>query len=187
MNLPSEFAAEVQYRAARVDSISDGTFSGRLVPYEVEIELFPGLREVFARGAFAKAVKDPARCKVMSEGHGRTVIGMATELQSRDDGLWGVFKFASTQDAQDARAKMVDGFLDELSVEFRTIRDAMVITTVGEDQVWRHKRAQLLGVSPVPHGAYGRTALVSSARSVDAAKVEKARADAQRLLAGLNA
>lgn len=188
MGLPSELLSLVQHRRAAVEGVSDdGSFTGLIVPYEVEVELFPGLREVFARKSLRAAVKDPARVKVMDESHGAAVVGMAVELQDREDGLWGRFTFAPTQDAQDVRTKLAGGFLDELSIEFRQIRDAQKIEHRDDGTILvRHMRAQVLGVAPVAHGAYGRSALVDSARSGKPDRIELARRDTARLLALLS-
>jgi phage head maturation protease len=191
--LPEALRPEVQVRAATVDTFTDegsGGFTARLVPYEVEVELFPGLREVFTRGALRGAEKDPARVKVMSEGHSGIVIGRAIALEDRDDGMWGTFRFTGDQLAQDTRAKMVgdeDGkFLDEVSVEFQQLPAHRSVTELpGGVLLVRHDRARLLGMSPVAHGAYGRKAVAVSARA--AADIDEARRVAIEMLASLTA
>jgi phage head maturation protease len=62
-----------------------------------------------------------------------------------------------------------DGVLDEASIEFAPVRESMVASRRGEQTLVRHRRAHLRGVGLVPHGAYGRSALVTSVRDDEAA------------------
>lgn len=64
-----------------------------------------------------------------------------------------------------------DGVLDEASVEFQPIPEDMRVTRRGDDTVVMHRRARLLGVALVTHGAYGRDAVVLSVRDDMSAKV----------------
>jgi HK97 family phage prohead protease len=168
MDLPNESRPDVQLRTVALDSAGDGSFTGRLVPYESPVELWDGVWEVFSRGALSAAVKDPGRVKVRGVDHERSVIGMASELTDRTDGLWGTFRLAGTAAAQEARALMDGGFVDELSIEFQQLPKQRTITERDDGSMLiRHDRARLLGVAPAGHGAYGRGATVVSVRSLD--------------------
>lgn len=165
-SLPSDLLEATQRRSAAVEAVSsDGTFTGRLVPYESPTELQPGFWEVFSRGSLAAAARDPGRVKVRGVDHERSIIGKAVMLDDRVDGLWGQFHFASTAAAQEARTLMTEGFIDELSIEFQQLPRSRS-ESQRDDGSWliRHRRARLLGVSPVGHGAYGRQATVMSVR-----------------------
>lgn len=192
LQLPDLLRPEVQTRAVSVEGFTDegnGGFTARVVPYDVEAELAPGLWEVFTRGSLAGAVKDPGRVKVMSEAHGPVVIGRAITLEDRADGMWGTFRFTGDQLAQDTRAKMIGdeqgSFLDELSLEFQQLPAHRVIANrPGGGVLVRHDKARMLGLAPTAHGVYGRSATVSSVRQVD---TDEQRRAAVAFLASLTA
>lgn len=187
LTLPSDLAEMVQRRAAAVAQLTDtGGFVARLVPYERPTQLWDGLSEVFTRGAFAAAVKDPGRVKVMDQGHGRDVIGRATQLDDRADGIWGVFEFAKSQTAQDVRELLAGGYLDEVSIEFQQLPKHRTVSETAEGMLVRHDQARLLGIAPVAHGQYGRGAKVTSARSEADARLDRARRAAVDMLRALN-
>jgi HK97 family phage prohead protease len=169
-------ATEIQFRAATIDALNtdERVVEMRAVPYEVETRLAPGIVEVFSRGAFARAAKDPARCKLWHDHSvsGGRIVGQAFEVEDRADGLWVRARVSRTPSGDELLTLAGDKVLDEASIEFNPLREGMAISRRGDDTVVRHKRAHLRGVALVPHGQYGRDALVSSVR--DAAS-DKAR------------
>jgi len=143
----------------------DGELTGRVVPYGVTVELFPGLRERFLPGAFAAQTKDPGRVKIAYR-HGE-IIGRVVELEDRADGLHVRGRILSHDDrplARQALADLRDGLVDELSVGFLPVRNGMTVTEDKAGTLWEHKRATLREISVVPWGAYGRNARVASVR-----------------------
>lgn len=177
---------QLQVRAAVVEDVDEetGVVEVKIVPYEVEAELEEGLAEVFTRGAFAGAVGNPSRCKMTDQQHGRqTVIGNAIELRDEVDGHYGRLRIADTVAGRDVLTLLRAGILDEMSVEFRTMRKHMRVTRRDGGMLVRHDRAVLVGVSPVSAGAYGRDARVLSVRDAEA---DRARERELAYLASLN-
>jgi len=169
MDLLGEIAVDGwQVRAAPAASftLEDNEFYGRAVPYGEPVELWPGLREQFLTGAFAAAVKDPARVKVAYR-HGE-VVGHAAELVEKPDGLWIRGRIVVDDDLPDGRmalAQLRNRLADELSVGFQQVPKG---TVVEDDEkggtLVTHKRARLREVSIVPWGAFGRHAVVKKVR-----------------------
>ena len=63
------------------------------------------------------------------------------------------------------RYRLLANELEEgIDAEWQPIPDDMQVTRRGEDTLVRHRRARLLGVALVPHGAYGQNATVLSVR-----------------------
>jgi HK97 family phage prohead protease len=176
MELPREFAG-IQTRSATVDAldVTQRVVELRAVPYNVETRLSPHLVEAFHPRAFANAAKDPPRVKLWS-GHstaGGSPVGQAYEVEDRPDGVWVRARVSATAAGDELLTLAQDGVLDEASVEFKPIPDAMVVTRRGDDTLVRHRRAQLLGVALVPHGAYGRAAAVVAVRDEASAKIRE--------------
>jgi HK97 family phage prohead protease len=168
----------------------DGRITGRAVPYGRTVELTAGLLEEFTRGTFKNATKDPGRVKIAYE-HGQ-VIGHMTALEERDDGLWFHGRISDNPaipEAARARAMIAEGLADEMSVGFRTVKGGTHHETLGGATKYTHTRAQLLEVSLVPWGAYGREATLSRARLVDAGQllVDARRAEMREWLAEFQA
>ena len=163
--------------------VTDTLIRGRAVPYEHTIELRDGLRELFRHGAFARQATQPHRVKLCLE-HGQ-VVGSMSELEEREDGLWFASKLSDNPAIPEAarfRAMVDEGLADELSVGFQTVADGTHVVT-GSDgaATYVHRRARLLEISLVPWGAYGREAVLSRSRLVDAAETLRAqRIAAQR-------
>lgn len=176
-----------QYRKASVTAVEDRTIHLRAVPYEVETEIDRGLFESFEAGAFANAVKDPARVKLWF-GHstdGGRIVGQAAQIEDRADGLELWARVSATTAGDELHTLAADGVLDEASIEFSPIPRDMIISRSGEEIHVRHRRGHLKGVALVPHGAYGRNALVLSVRDVREQQREKRAAKARALLATL--
>jgi HK97 family phage prohead protease len=146
---------------------AEGIVEAKLAAYEVEVDIFSDLSEVFARGAFARSAKLPGRVKVSDQQHNRmVVIGHAVELRDEADGLYGLLKIADTSAGRDTLTLLRDGVLDELSVEFVPQAKYMKVTRNKDGKTHvRHERATLIGVSPVSEGAYGQAAKVLKVRA----------------------
>ena len=170
-------AGAVQHRAAKIDGLdqSKSELSIKVVPYEVEGDVGP-FTEVFSRGAFARATKDPSRLGVWHE-HLGPLVGRGVEADDRADGFWMRAKLASTQAARDMAQMIDDKVLTDASVEFHPMRDFMDVQRRDSGKLHvRHRRAHLRGVAVTFEGAYGAGAYVASLR--DAARereIEEAR------------
>lgn len=173
------FDGRVLTRAAEITAFDevDGIVTGRAVPYDVEIELTQGLYESFSPGAFKAAAKDPGRVKMKSQEHGGEVIGHAVEVIDGPEGVDVRMKIVDTQAGSDVLKLLRAGSLDNLSIEYKAIPKGGFQTERRLDGLLvRHKRAHLIGVSPVSEGAYGKHAMITSVRHADAheAEVQKA-------------
>lgn len=162
-----------------------GLVKARLVPYEVKVDLYDNVTEVFTRGAFARAAEAPHRVKVTDQQHNRmVVIGNASELRDEADGLYGSLKIADTTAGRDTLTLLRDKVLDELSIEFLPQVKHMQVEQVDGVTHIRHDRARLLGVSPVSQGAYGQNAKVLAVRARQAlTEADRAAEEAARQLA----
>jgi HK97 family phage prohead protease len=168
IELPQLYQAPIQTRSATVSALiaDERIIELMAVPYGVETRLSPSLVESFQPRAFGNASKDPGRVKLW-HGHstaGGSIVGSAALVDDRPEGVFIRARVSHTAAGDDLLTLAADGVLDEASVEFQPIPADMHVSRRGEDTVVRHKRARLLGVALVPHGAYGRGALVLSVR-----------------------
>ncbi len=188
IEIPDQFQS-VQHRRAEVAEVEERTILLRAVPYDVQVPIDVGLVESFEPGAFSRATKDPGRVKLWF-GHSDTptgqIVGKAAEVIDRPDGVLVRARISATPYGDQLRTLAADGVLDEASIEFRPIPKEMKIRRDGDTVHVRHMRAHLLGVALVPHGAYGRDALVMSVRDMRAKAVEKSRLEALERLRGYN-
>jgi HK97 family phage prohead protease len=179
-----------QFRSATIEgdvNEDERVITMRAVPYDVETQIDTKLFESFEPGAFSRAAKDPARVKLWL-GHSTTgghLVGQAFEVEDRGDGVWVRARVSRTVAGDELLTLARDGVLDEASIEFNPIREAMQVERRGSLLHVRHKRGHLRGVGLVPHGAYGRHALVTSVRDDQADAIEAARAEAIARLTGL--
>lgn len=164
-------------RAAAISAFDEetGIVEGRAAPYDISCEIAPGLFESFAPGTFRGAVKDPARVKVRAQNHGAEVVGHAVEIFDNPDGVHVRLKVVDTVAGNDVLKLLRAGSLDQLSVEFRAIPKGGFSVERRTDGIHvRHKRAHLVGVSPVPEGAYGEAAKILSVRDMREKELESA-------------
>jgi HK97 family phage prohead protease len=98
------------------------TLGGRCVPYNIPATVSdnggPAYREMFVRGAFRQHLSAPNRVE-LTYRHGDGLldrIGHATQLEERDDGLWGMFRVRDGVVGDQALSLVDDGFLPGLSV-----------------------------------------------------------------------
>lgn len=159
--LPKRFA-EVQHRSVETVDIDDanGTIRFRAAPYETETQLGAELFEVFTRGAFANAAKQPARFRLFHEHRG-PLIGCGQDAEDLSDGFYVNARFASTTAAQDARTLVREGFLDSVSVEFRVMEQFVKASRRENGVLVRHDRAHALGAAIVAYPAYENARVVS--------------------------
>lgn len=175
--IPAAYGTPVQTRAATLSAldVDERLVELRAVPYGVETRLGAGLVESFAPRAFANAGKDPARVKLWDRHstEGGHPVGWAEAVDDRADGVYIRARVSHTAAGNDLLTLARDGVLDEASVEFQPIPDDMRVTRRGDDTVVQHRRARLLGVALVPHGAYGREAVVLSVRDERADRIRE--------------
>lgn len=173
----SDYLSATQHRKAKIEDVDPvkGTILMRGVPYDHEIQLYPEFFETFAPGTFAAAQRAPHRAKLWHE-HGGPIVGCGVEVDDRADGLWIRARFANTQAGQDARELARDGIIDQVSIEFRPLEEWLSVKRSEKGMHVTHKRAHLLGVALVAHGAYDSEAFVAAVR--DDADKERERSEA---------
>lgn len=181
-----------QYREAQIEAVEDDAEKReilmRAVPYGVETQLTSNLFEEFAPKAFERATSDPSRVKLWL-GHsdaGGKIVGQAIEVRDESDGVWIRARVSRTTAGDELLTLARDKVLDEASIEFHAVLGALETRRKGENLHVRHKRGVLRGVALVPHGAYGRNALVTSVREQREQEVEKRRMAAIEALRALN-
>jgi len=112
---------------AAMELREDGrTVFGRIVPYGEVAQVFDlsgePYNEVFVRGAFEGAMKVPERIDLRYSHSGSfdNVLGQASNLEERDDGLYGTFRL---YESVSTRAREVlQGHAKHLSVGFFPIK-----------------------------------------------------------------
>ena len=108
--------------------------------------------ESFARGAFDAALKAPNRVLLEFEHFHpglSGVLGHATELDSRDDALYGRFRVGEHPDGDKALALIRDGVLTAASVFFQPIKTMRM-----RDGTMRRLKVRLDRVAIARSGAY---------------------------------
>lgn len=141
------------------------TLGGCCVPYNrvatVSDDGVNGYREMFAPGAFAPQIGAANRVELKYRHGGGLLdrVGKCTQLEERDDGLWGMFYVRDGVLGDQALSLVDDGFLTGLSVSGRPGR-----TTRNADGVVVRHRVHLEEVSLCEEPAYA-DALVSVRRS----------------------
>jgi HK97 family phage prohead protease len=155
------FTPDLEIRSAAKGG--DGrTIEGIAVPYNRAQRIDAQLVEQFARGAFDHQLGAPNRVR-FSRDHmdfGGSLIGRAVELRDDASGLWGAWRVSRTPAGDETLTLVEDGVLDELSVGFRERQNRRE-----SDGTITRVKADLVEVSLVLQGAYGRTALVSAVRA----------------------
>lgn len=156
------FTPELEIRSASKGG--DGrTIEGIAVPYGQRQRIDQHLTEVFARGAFNHQLKAYHRV-FFTRDHvalGGTIIGKAVELRDDAAGLWGAWRVSKTPVGEETLTLVQDGVLDELSIGFRERHGG---NRVLDDGTVERTKADLVEVSVVAQGAYGRGALIASVR-----------------------
>ena len=149
------------------------TLVSRLVPYNEVATVNDGsgpYEEMFVPGAFKAQMKAAHRIKAFLNFRHRQslsdVIGHATQIADREDGLHGELRVLEGVDGDKALQLHAAGVLDKLSIEFQPLKDRVV------DGVVQRVSARLLGVALVPEGAY-TGAEVLAVREAPLVDVEK--------------
>lgn len=131
------------------------TLIARMVPYNQVATVNDGdgpYQEMFLPGAFRAQMKAAHRIKAFLNFRHRQglsdVIGHATKVDDREDGLHGELRVLETPDGDKALMLREAGVLDRLSIEFQPLKDRVV------DGVVHRVAARLIGVALVPEGAY---------------------------------
>lgn len=154
------FTPELEIRSAARGG--DGrTVEGLAVPFGRKQRIDSTLVEQFARGAFNHQLGAPNRVRFSREHltYGGALIGKAVELRDDAAGLWGAWRVSATPAGDETLTLLEDGVLDELSVGFQERQNRRL-----EDGTIERVKANLVEVSVVLRGAYGRGALVSAVR-----------------------
>jgi HK97 family phage prohead protease len=127
---------------------------GVVVPYGETIPTGRDRTERFRRGVFADATADPSRVKLYvehpREAGDRTPVGVAVELEDRDDGLHGVFRVPRTVAGDDTLELVRSGVLTDLSVGFAEVAGGSRY----DGRTVEHRRAMLDHVALTYRGAY---------------------------------
>lgn len=138
---------------------------GLCVPYDTPTSKVPGKRaEVFRHGAFATASGASAKVRLRDRNHDLKArpVGTAVQLEERDSGLYGRFRFYNTPEGRAAYENVLEETYGGLSIGFATVRDQ---PTPGGREVLE---ARLHHVSLVDTPAYD-DAKVLAVRHADAA------------------
>lgn len=132
---------QMEIRAVDTDQ---RTITGIAVPWDDEIELFPGYREKFARGA----VEDSDDAKLFWSH--REVIGRVTATRDTETGWEITARISSTPRGDEVYTLLRDSVIDRMSVGFQPIES----THNEETDVHTITRARVREVSLVPFPAY---------------------------------
>lgn len=171
---PAPAATNVHVRTVPLE-YSEGELYGRLVPLNRSTRVVDVLangkldvyEEGFREGVFDRQMADTAMIRRIAFWHthdhqdGAGYFGPATNLEQRDDGIYGSFRILTSKRA-DLRDLMDEGVVN-LSIEFKERSGG---TAVDDDGVRWRTSAHLHGVALDPRGAYPG-AEVLAFRSVD--------------------
>jgi HK97 family phage prohead protease len=121
-------------------------------------------KEIIARGAFAKTLKEQKSVPVLDQhssfGSVTNAIGRTLEMKEDNRGLWFKAFFASTDRAQEVRKLIVEKVIDRLSIGYRIINEARDrvtgITTLRE--------LALMEISPVIFPANPTTSVAAKSQ-----------------------
>ena len=171
----SEEQRQTFQREVEVQIDKEGrTLISRLVPYNEVATVNDGMgpyQERFVPGAFDSQMRAAHRIKALLNFRHRQslsdVIGHATRIEDRDDGLHGELAVLECPDGDKALQLYDAGVLTKLSVEFQPVRDKVV------DGITQRIKARLLGVALVPEGAYSSAEVLAVREEVPIVHVEK--------------
>jgi Escherichia/Staphylococcus phage prohead protease len=115
------------YPAELVQDSDGRTLHGQVIPYDQPAKVSdfggPPYQEVFARGAFKRAVRAPQRVLLRFEHRDGLldVCGYGDSLEDREDGLWGSFRTLEGPSGEQALELHRAGVLGYFSVGFHPL------------------------------------------------------------------
>lgn len=138
--------------------------AGRAVPYNTPTDLGTFTEEV-TRGAFNRSIKSDAQRLPLHLFHGDLPsaggnpttpwpIGMSHEWRDEPDGLHGVWRLDSGEEAQRAARLARDGMLPYLSVRFQPVANKTQIQYHSDKPHLIRQQARLVSTSVVSTPAY---------------------------------
>lgn len=165
MTTAHSFHAPYKLRAA-----ADGTLEGICVPFgEISPYTEHAAGERFTRGAFTKTIAARSRKIRLKSLHTDPMpVGIATDFEEREDGLYGRFRLYDSPEGRAARERAHDGVYGGLSIEFRPITEQRAkdgVTEVTEAAL----HAVALEIEPAYSGAR-----VLAVRSAQEERAERA-------------
>ena len=149
------------------------TLTGYAALFNKEIELFPGLRERIAPGAFARSLKEKADVRALVDHDssrilGRTKAGTLDLVENRK-GLKVAITPPETQVGQDVVTNIRAGNLDQMSFGFITRKESFEESKDGRTTTRTLEDVDLVDVSVVTFPAYSDTSV--AVRSMERWKV----------------
>ena len=138
--------------------LAERTITGRIVPFG-EVGTPNVGKVVFAPGSLR--FSEPSQVRLNLEHDRVRVIGKATSIEERTDGLWATFKIANTVAGNDALVEAVEGLRTGLSIE------AMMRESVKKGDVHHVSLADLTGTALVTNPAFSSAGVTEIAASED--------------------
>jgi HK97 family phage prohead protease len=99
-----------------------GTFRGLASAYNVVVDNGVTGPVVILPGAFASAVNDFSRVRVLREHDANRIVGKVTKLEDTEEGLIVEGEFVNTPEAQEVRELARSGAMPEMSIGFEVVR-----------------------------------------------------------------
>ena len=157
--------------------------AGYFAVFDTEYEMWPGVSEKIARGAFASCLGDDIRALIDHDTRlvlGRTASGTLT-LREDDHGLYGEIKINEADtDAMNLYARVQRGDVSQCSFGFDIIAEDYVVSPDGQKCTWTVREVKLYEVSVVTFPAYEATAVEArseSAKPLNNARLERRKKD----------
>lgn len=151
---------EIERRAAEVPVAKDLKVGGLAAVYNRETEIFPGLREKIADGAFKRALDGTDDVRLLVEhDRGRLLARSKSgtlRLRNAKKGLDYEGDLPDTQEGRDIATLLERGDLDGASIGFIVLKESWVYDAKRGD-LRTVEEAQLFDVSLVSFPAYAET------------------------------
>ena len=152
------------------DEGSELGFEGRLVPYDVWAPIGGLFEERMAKSVFKKSIAEAAgNLPLMARhNHDSWPLGKSVEWDDRDDGLYGRWIMADTEQAREAHKLVQEGYLRGLSCGFIPMRDQEEWEMREPPQLSRvtRKQARLAEASVVPVPTWSEAIILNTRSSV---------------------
>lgn len=153
----------------RAEGPDKRTIVGIVVPYDQPTfvrDKHGEYDEVFHRGAFADATRDPGKVMLLRNHSWDQIAGRARLLRDDAVGLYGEFPVSATSVGNDLLTEVIDGLTRGFSVGFRPKES---IGTAGYDALVERVRAKLVEVSAItgPRQAYAGAQIAGVTRDGD--------------------